>query len=229
MGGVGDRKKLGALTCRLDSISMLHNVIRFRSLGIALKEMERFVKDGRSLSIGRPFKQFGNMRPREVLGNLLICMVLNHEESSDHWTFTSDPTGDADGVIHNNDINESWMMEHVMIPTSPGQSKSNGEIENRILDCIQKKIAKGGDAYASGKQLVVFVDCRGGAWFPNKVSKQLPDPLWFASVWAFGLQEAIDGDYVYGVTQLTVEAGDAPSWIIRIGKSFGQWSVRRFQ
>ena len=77
---------------------MKYPVIRFKSLTIALAEIEPFVKDGATLLHGRPLKKFGNMLPREALANLLICMALNHEESSDKWTFTSDPKH-GDGIL----------------------------------------------------------------------------------------------------------------------------------
>jgi hypothetical protein len=47
--------------------SMKYPMTRFKSLKIALKEMEPFIRNGRHLATGRPFKQFGGMRSREVL------------------------------------------------------------------------------------------------------------------------------------------------------------------
>ena len=47
------------------------------------------------------------------------------------------------------------------------------------LDAINQKRAKGGEAYACGKTLVVFLDAAAGEWFPNRAAKALPEPLRF--------------------------------------------------
>jgi hypothetical protein len=39
-----------------------------------------------------------------------------------------------------------------------------------------------GEPYASGKTLIVFLDAAVGEWFPNRVARALPDPLYFATV-----------------------------------------------
>ena len=80
------------------------------------------------------------------------------------------------------------------------------------MKAINDKQQKGGAAYARGKTLVVFVNAGGGAWHPNSVAKQFPTTLDFAAVWAVGLQGVEDGEYVYGVTNLHVDGGDAPTW-----------------
>lgn len=207
---------------------MKYSVTRFKSLSIALKEIEPFVRDGSALRTGRPFKKFGGMLPREVLGNLLMCLVLNHEHASDAWLFTSDPTK-GDGILLNEQSNETWHTEHVMVSDLPSKTDSLATIENRILDTIQSKVEKGGDAYASGKILVVFINSGGGAWQPNAITRQLPKPLHFANVWAIGLQHMDDGEYVYGVAQLDLSTEDAPTWLVRIKKQFEQWNVLRIQ
>jgi hypothetical protein len=47
---------------------MKHAVTKFRSPKIALKELERFIRDGRHLKSGKPFKKFGDAQPRRLRG-----------------------------------------------------------------------------------------------------------------------------------------------------------------
>jgi hypothetical protein len=73
---------------------------RFKSLKMALKELEPFIRNGRHLATGRPFKQFGGLLSREVLANWLLCVVINSTtQETEQVTFSSDPIG-GDGIIH---------------------------------------------------------------------------------------------------------------------------------
>ncbi len=207
---------------------MKHRVRRFKSLPVALKELEPFIRDGEHLQTGKPFKRLGGMRSRELLANWLICVVANFEYGMDRLSFTTDPTG-GDGVVHDDQSSSTWLMEHVMVPrTRIEDGASAGNVEAAVLAAIDRKRQKGGAAYASGKQLVVFLNSGGGLWYPNRVAKQLPKPLLFDSVWIVGLQSAEDR-YVYGVTQLDAEKGDAQVWLVRIGVDFSSWKVERIQ
>jgi hypothetical protein len=69
-----------------------------------------------------------------------------------------------------------------------------------ILKATEKKVSRGGAAYATGKTLIGFLDAGAGVWFANKVARNLPDPLHFAASWVAGLQGVEAGEYVYGVT-----------------------------
>jgi hypothetical protein len=66
---------------------------RFMSLAIALKELQPHIVSGQQIQTGKPFKNFGEMRPREALGNWLICVVSNFEAAADCFFFTTDPSG----------------------------------------------------------------------------------------------------------------------------------------
>jgi hypothetical protein len=101
--------------------------------------------------------------------------------------------------------------------------------EALILRAIEHKRKKGGAAYAAGKTLIVFLDADTAAWFPNRVARQLPDPLHFATVWVVGLQGVDGGEYVYGVTNLDLTEGDAPTLLVRINRDFEGWVVMRKQ
>jgi hypothetical protein len=80
-------------------------------------------------------------------------------------------------------------------------------------------------AYASGKTLVVFLNAGGGKWFPNKVAKQLPETLDFEAVWVVGRHGGDADEYTYNVTRLDLSRGNAPAWMVRIGKDFNTWEV----
>ena len=52
-----------------------HEVTEFISLSAALKAVEPIVRDPTLLRVGREIKQFGRMKPRELLGNVLLALV----------------------------------------------------------------------------------------------------------------------------------------------------------
>jgi hypothetical protein len=197
---------------------------QFKNLTVALKELEPFIRDSNHLESGKPFKSFGLMRSREVLANWLLCVVMNAERAG-RFTFHSDPV-DGDGIIRDEATGETWPTEHVMVPRLAGQS---GNAEALILDAIDQKRAKGGSAYAKGKTLVVLLHANAGMWFPNKVARRLPRPLHFGAMWVVGLQGVIEGEYIYGVANLHVDEGDAPTFHVRVSKNFDAWRVTRVQ
>lgn len=203
---------------------MKFNVTHFRTPQIALKELEPFVRDGRHLYTGKPFKRFGKLRSRELLANWLICAVLNAGNPKSRFTFTSDPQG-GDGILYDRESEIGWPTEHVMVPkATPGSVR---DITTLIVDTVTAKQAKGGAAYARGKVLVVFLDAGLGEWFPNRVARHLPR-LDFDDVWVAGLHEVKD-EYVYGVTQLNLHGGNSPICLLRISRDFSAWRVERLQ
>ena len=205
---------------------MRYQTKRFKSMAIALRELEPFIKSGAHLETGKAFKNFGDLRPRELVANWLICAAVNAEESEiERMEFHTDPTG-GDGVLVDTKTNETWPTEHVLVPMH--RSSTVADIEASILKAIEEKQKKGGAAYASGKTLVVFLNSGGGEWKPNRVARKLPAHD-FGAVWVVGLCTAEDGEYIYGVANLYAEGGDAPTWVIQIAKDFGSWIARRVQ
>jgi hypothetical protein len=207
------------------------SVTRFKSLGVGLKELERFVRDPRHLVTGKPLKGLGGMRPREAWANWLLCAAINFDWQADRLSFTSDSTG-SDGVIYDSQTETSWQTEHIMVPrprATEGRAASEETIGAQILNAVAKKQAKGGQAYASGKELVVFLDAGGAAWFPNRLARQLPEPMDFNAVWVVALQGVESGEYRYAITRLNATNGDAPIWLVRIGKDFDSWNVAQIQ
>jgi hypothetical protein len=206
---------------------MKHPVRRFRSLAVALKELERFVKEGQPLRTGRPSKTFRGMLPREIWANWLLCAALNGATGRDNLEFTTDPIG-GDGVIWDKATGNTWPTEHVFVPPVAAGEEVN--VEALILAAISAKNDRGGAAYAGGKTLVVFIDAGGGAWYPNRVLRALPRPLHFDVVWLISLHGVTDdGAYVYDVVGLYRSDGNAPAWRVRIAPDFSSWSVKRVQ
>jgi hypothetical protein len=204
---------------------MKYPITRFKSPQAALKELEPFIRNGAHLESGKPFKQFGGMRSREMLANWLVCVAYNSANCGD-LTFSSDPLG-GDGIICDLATGDSWPTEHVLVPKP--RADQTGDAYALILEAIRKKCSEGGAAYASGKTLIVFLNAGAGKWSPNRVARQLPAPLFFAAVWVVGLQCVELGEYVYGVTCLDACDGDAPALRVRIGKDFESWQVTRLQ
>jgi hypothetical protein len=206
---------------------MKYPVTRFKPLTLGLKELEQFVRRPEHLATGRPLKLFGDMRPREVLANWLLCAVINSTEETERVTFSSDPIG-GDGVLHDDASGFSFPTEHVYV-RQIGDAAA-GKIEDLLLEQIEQKCAKGGEAYASGKTLVVFLDSGGGPWYPNKVARRLPDPLHFNAVWIVGLQDVVEGEYIYVATRVDkMSTGTTPKWRVRIAPDFGSWTVEPIQ
>lgn len=204
---------------------MKYPVTLFKNLTLALKELERFIRDDRVIQSGEPLGRFGGMLPREAIANWLLCAAANSRLGPDRMTFCSDPTG-GDGVIYDRQEQHTWLTEHVVVPSIIGGE--GVDIEARVLEAIEQKNSKG-KAYASGKTLVVFQTARGENWYPNRVAKQLPDPLHFDDVYVVGLRAVEDGSYIYQVTNLDVGAGNAPVLIVRISKDFDGWTVETIQ
>jgi hypothetical protein len=206
--------------------TMSYKTTRFKSMAVALRELEPFIKSGAHLETGKPFKQFGDLRSRELVANWMICAAVNGEEGAgEYMEFHSDPVG-GDGIIVNTKTGETWPTEHVLVPMPRGPSVP--DIEASIAKAVSDKQRKGNAAYAGGKTLVVFLNSGGGEWKPNRVVRSLPAHD-FGAVWVVGLCSGVDGEYIYGVANLHVDGCDAPTWTVHIAKDFGSWLVKRIQ
>jgi hypothetical protein len=205
---------------------MKYPTARFTTLEEGLKQLKPFIRDARSLETGRPLRKFYGLRPREIWANWLLCAVLNFQNQRvDRFTFfsTSDPIG-GDGVIFDTLTESTFPTEHVFVPRARGAG-ANNTAAALILTAINQKRRKGADAYASGKALVVFLNADGGKWSADVVTAQLPTPLYFESVWVVSLQYVKNDEYLYAVTLLDMSDGIAPTWRVRIMKTFDAWEV----
>ena len=202
---------------------MKYEVTRFKSLPVALKEIEPLVRDPRHLQTGKPFEKFGGMRPREMLANWLLCATFQQIEGRE-LMFYSDPVG-GDGIIRDEATGDTWQTEHVYV----SQHSTGPDAKTLILDAINHKRANGA-AYCGGKTLVVLLDTpAAGTWYPNTVAKGMPDPLMFDAVWVVGFSTVEDGSYAYNLTLLDASAGDAPAFLLKIVPDFDAWKVEQIQ
>jgi hypothetical protein len=197
----------------------------FKNLKVALKELAPFIQNGTHLQTGKPFSKFGGLRSREMLANWLLCVAFNYNSGAERLTFTSDPLG-GDGILYDTESGTSFPTEHVLVPAPRGNAGT--DVEALILQAIDRKRKKGAAAYASGKTLVIFLNTVG-PWVPNRVARGLPEPLHFAVAWVVGLRGIKAGRYIYGVTQLDVSEGDAPTWRVCIENDFDSWTINRIQ
>ena len=222
-----DVKRATAAKPKRRAGTMSHETTRFKSMAVALRELDQIIKSPLLLETGKPLKQFGDARPRELVANWMICAAANAEEEGggERMAFHSDPIG-GDGIIVDTKIGETWPTEHVLVPMP--RTAAVPDIEASIAKAVADKQKKGGAAYAAGKTLVVFLNSGGGEWKPTRVTKNLPAHD-FGAVWVVGLCSANDGEYVYGVANLHLEIGQAPAWTVHIARDFGSWSVERKQ
>lgn len=205
---------------------MKYSITTFKSLKVCLKELEPFIRNGQHLETGKPFKEFGFLRSREILANWLLCVVAHFEQKSQQFKICTDPQG-GDGTIYNATKKQAWLTEHILVSQKNNESD---HMQSLILKQIEKKQKKGGFAYASGKMLIVFLNKQGGEWYPNRVAKNLHD-VDFESVWVVGLQKVVDGKYLYNVVRV-FPAGCpvwCPIWQISINKKFDDWDVKKIQ
>jgi hypothetical protein len=200
-------------------------VTRFKSMALALKELEPFIRNGQHLQTGRGFDRFGDLRSRELLCNWLLCAVKNFEFGGERFVFSSDPTG-GDGLVTDLHDGHSWFVENVMVPNLPGE---NDTVDGRILAAIAHKQSRGAE-YADGKELIVFANAgKHEAWYPNRIARQIVQPQLFDSIWIMSLQVVENGEYVYGVAALDISQANCPCFIITIASDFNTWTVRQIQ
>jgi len=161
-------------------------VTMFKSLAVALKDLEPYIRNGRHLQVGDEFKEFGGLRSRELLGNWLLCVVGNYFSGRDRYTFASDPLG-GDGLIVDKTTELCLQTEHVFEPgPHPGAPEGRGEdVGKLILEKIEHKVKRGKE-FGEGKTLIVLCN-EIGEWWPNRVGRALPDPLHFDAVWVTAL------------------------------------------
>jgi hypothetical protein len=210
------------------SDSKMHTVRMFKSMKVALKELEPFVRNGRHLQVGDKFKNFGGLRSRELWGNWLLCAACNASVGDERYTLTSDPT-DGDGLVFNVDTDTVMGTEHVFVP-GPHPGAPQGRNSDDVGTLILEKIAHKNDPKYSGKALVVLCNDPGNGvpWHANKITRELPTGLPFSAIWVMAL-EGIEGDsYIYNIAWLQpLAARGVPCW--RLRTDFVTWQVERLQ
>ena len=206
----------------IENLSVRHKVTTIRDLKSLLNDIVPLIKDPRYLYKGRELRNF-RLRPREILANWLICSVKNYEVGPDKWTFSTDPTG-GDGLIVERSTGIGWRTEHVFIPTL--ESSQNDSVEDLMIKAVEHKHLKG-EAYAEGKQLVIFADVTRGKWFPNQVGQRIKGQHGFDSVWAAGLEQPDGNNYEYWV--ICFDKLPSQVWKVSIDIEIIEWNVERIQ
>lgn len=206
---------------------MKHSVVRFKSLELCLNEMKKFIRNGELLETGKPLKKFGGLRPREIWANWLLCVVANYQIKSERFKICTDPLG-GDGIIYDTAENMAYPTEHILVSQRNSEQKDIGTL---TLEHIDKKQRKGGAAYASGKTLIVFLNKSAGNWYPNRVAGNLNQSIDFDSIWVIGLQNTVEGKYLYNITRIFPVGRPVwcPIWQVSINKNFDGWSVKQIQ
>lgn len=190
-----------------------------KSLRVALKDLESVVRDTRYLWSGREFTDFA-LRPRETWANWILAAVLQYIHGVD---FTFSESDDGDGYIIAKG-KAFFLTEHVSAMNWGGKD-TLPKGEDRILWAFNKKNEKGRE-YASGKTLVIFTD-GVGEWFPNKVSRRIPENN-FDNIYCIGFTGS-ENQYSYSVSELVSRGGTCATYQIIISDDFKDYSILKKQ
>jgi len=197
-------------------------VKRLKNLAVALKELEPHIRDGHSLRVHREFRSI-RQRPRELLGNWLLCAVGCAVRSKETLAISEDPLG-GDGLIVDRETDEQMFVEQVYVP--PRNGADFGEMAVKAL----KDKMRRGATYAAGRTLVILSEAIG-RWYPNRLARRIAGAHGFNCVWVVHLDAAAiaQGRYAYIVAELDLSNGDAPVSRVNIAEDFGSWTVERVQ
>jgi hypothetical protein len=213
---------------------MRYTVRWLKNLELTLKEAEPAFRNVRIngspiLENGRPYRNFGDMLPRELAANWLVAAVLDHCAGSSRFHIMSDPAG-GDGLIFDTTAERALWTEHVLVISRAGNAAKPGDRHEEILKCVSKK-NKRGRTYGRDRHLVIFLYRSGnpGPWWPTKLARALPRPFNFETAWLVCFQHFEGDDRVYAVSCLDASQGHAPTWLVRIDSSFRRWAVCEIQ
>ena len=202
---------------------MKYRVKRLKSLAVALKELEPYIRDGRKIKSHPEFKSI-KQRPRELLGNWLLCAVANADRGVETVHIYEDPFGNGDGMLVDQTTGEKMFIEQVYARAEEGK-----DAEALITRAFSLKAGKG-EEYAAGRTLVILSEA-GGAYFPNRLARQLKGKHHFKGVWLLGLDAAAiaEGRYAYTVADISGDTDPAPVWRVTLADDFSEWTVERIQ
>lgn len=201
---------------------MKYTVKKLKSLAVALKELEPHIRDGRKIKNHPEFKSI-KQRPRELLGNWLMCAVANAERGEETVHIYSDPF-DGDGMLIDDATDEKMFIEQVYARAEDGENA-----EALITKAFTLKAEKI-EHYAAGRTLVILSEA-GGPYFPNRLARQFKDKHHFKGIWLLGLNAAAIAEerYAYAVADISGDTEPAPLWQITISEDFSSWMVTRLQ
>ena len=191
-----------------------------KDLRILLKDLEPRVKSPEFLRKGREFNNF-SLRPREALGNWLLCVVGRHQTGRD-LTFGEDPKGGDGMIIDRGDPASNALTEHVFVP-----HLMDGDINQAIINAINSKSAKG-SIYAGNRILVVFSE-KVGMVLPSDLRRGIRESKVFKSIYLIALEKSADDGYIYWVTPLRTSSQYLTVHKVFIKPDFTDWRVELFE
>src|SRR5690349_11295758 len=97
---------------------MKYTVKKLKNLAVALKELEPHIRDGRKSKSHPEFTSI-QQRPRELLGNWLMCAVANAGRPEETVGICSDPF-EGDGMLIDEPTNEKMFIEQVYARAEDG-------------------------------------------------------------------------------------------------------------
>ena len=201
------------------NIINLENKKLVKDLKIVLKDLKPMIENPMFLWNARELQNF-SLRPREIWGNWLVCVVLRKMHGRD-ITFMDDDKGD--GFIVDKEKRVIVPTEHVCALNIP-KGKKLPKGERRVIDAINLKISKGSE-YAQNKLLIVFFD-GAGEFFRNKIRKAIYGKHNFEAVFCVGLLESGNNGYIYAVTEFRDSFGDQSiTHKVIINKNFDAWKI----
>jgi hypothetical protein len=222
MPEVPRRPLVRTLVAACYSAAMKYHVKRLKSLAVALKELEPHIRDGRKIKSHPEFNSI-KQRPRELLGNWLMCAVANAERPAETVHIYSDPF-DGDGMLVDSATDEKMFIEQVYARAEDGDDP-----EALITKAFSLKAGRG-EEYAAGRTLVILSEA-GGPYFPNRLARQFKGKHHFKGVWLLGLDAAAiaDGRYAYTCADISGDTEPAPVWRVALADDFSSRTVARLQ
>jgi hypothetical protein len=193
------------------------------SLSAAIKEIGPFIVGNK---LGKRFKSYDGLLLREVLGNWLLCAILNDQcATPGRYTFTTEPKGGgADGAILDKTTGLAMATEHVMA-TRWRDGKLVEKVEEGadqlVAEAILHKKSKG-PRYGTDKILVVYLEANVAGYSPRAIREHLPPDTAFADVLVVVPQ---GGLWEYDVIHASSTFADPPTYRVSISKDFDDWKV----
>jgi hypothetical protein len=112
--------------------------------------------------------------------------------------------------------------EHVMVAKRRDGQRPEESAELLVLTQVEKKLAKGGAAYASNKMLVVYLDADVAGYSPRALRACLPANLAFEGVWLVVPQA---GRWDYDVVCFGEAMPEPQTYRVSITEAFDDWTV----
>ncbi len=202
---------------------MKHAINMPTTLRDAIREIGPFIVGN---ELGKRFKSYDGLLLREVVGNWLVCAILNDQcATPDRYTLTTEPKGGgADGAIIDRTTGLAMATEHVMATKwVDGKLAENvtESAEQLVTEAIRLKNAKG-SRYGTNKILVIYLEANVRDYSPRAIREHLPPDTAFADVWVVVPQ---GGLWDYDVIHVDSAFVDPPTYRVSITEAFGDWNV----